>query len=100
LEALYQKWHKKGLQIVGISFDEKAETGRKRAKSLGITFPQVWVANDQNTRALWNEASGIGSVPRLFLIDRDGILRADGQGHEDLEKTVANLLKNKPVPNK
>jgi peroxiredoxin len=91
LEALYKKWHEEGLEIVGINFDEKAETGQKRCKSLGITYPQVWVPSDEKTRELWKEASGIGSVPRLFLIDRDGILRADTA--ENLEKKVAELVK-------
>jgi alkyl hydroperoxide reductase subunit AhpC len=93
LEALYKKWHNKGLEIVGINFDDKAQTGQKRAKSLGITYPQVWVPNDQKTRVLWNEASGTGSVGSMFLIDRDGLLRAAGQGHENLEKRVAEMLK-------
>lgn len=92
LEALYKKWHKDGLEIVGINFDPKAETGPKRCKSLGITYPQVWVPSDEKTRQLWQEAAGIGSVPHLLLIDRDGMLRADGNV-DNLEKTLAELLK-------
>jgi hypothetical protein len=59
----------------------------------------VWVPNDDKTRKLWNEPSGIASVPYLFLLDRDGILRAEGHV-EDLEKTVAELLKKKPRSDK
>jgi hypothetical protein len=92
LEALYKKWHKDGLEIVGISFDQKGETAQKRTKSLGITYPQVWVPDDENTRRLWKEASGIDSVPRLFLIDSDGVLRAEEPGHENFEATVAKML--------
>jgi hypothetical protein len=95
LEALYKKWHTKGLEIVGINFDPEAETGVKRCKALGITYPQVWVPSDEKTRTLWNEASGIGSLPYLLLLDRDGILRADGHV-ENVEKAVAELLKKKP----
>jgi hypothetical protein len=99
LEALCKRWHNEGLEIVGINFDPQAETGARRCKALGITYPQVWVPNDEKTRKLWNEASGIGSVPYLLLLDRDGILRADGHV-EDLEKTVAELLKKKPRTDK
>ncbi len=95
LEALYKKWHEEGLEIVGINFDQKAQSGQERCKSLGITYPQVWVPNDEKTRELWNEASGIRAVPHLLLIDRDGIVRADG-GVENLEKTVAELMKKEP----
>jgi hypothetical protein len=99
LEALYRKWHHEGLEIVGINFDSKAETGQKRCQALGITYPQVWVPSNEQTRQLWREASGLGSVPYLLLLDRDGILRADGQV-EDLEKTIAELLKKKPRTHK
>ena len=92
LEALYKKWHKEGLEIVGINFDPKAETGQEKCKTLGISYPQVWVSSDEKTRRLWQEASGIGGVPHIILIDRAGILRADG-AVGNLEKAVAELLK-------
>lgn len=91
MEALYQKRHKEGLEIIGINFDPQAETGIKRCKSLGITYPQVWVPSDGRTRQLWQEASGIGALPRALLIDREGILRADTV--DDLEKKAEELLK-------
>jgi hypothetical protein len=59
----------------------------------------VWVPSDEKTRKLWNEANGIGSFPYLLLLDRDGILRAEGHV-EKLEKTVAELLKKKPRTDK
>jgi hypothetical protein len=100
LEALYQKWQQAGLEIVGINFDAKRETAQKRTKSLGLTFPQVWVADDDNTRLLWREASGIGSMPRLFFIDSEGLLRAERQSHEGLEAMVSEMLKKKTGSNK
>jgi hypothetical protein len=44
---------------------------------------------------LWQEAGGIHSVPHRLLIDRDGILRAEGV-IENLEERVAELAKKKP----
>jgi alkyl hydroperoxide reductase subunit AhpC len=89
LEALYKKWHQDGLEIVGINFDQKADTGREVCKSLGLSYPQVWVPGDEKTRDLWAKATGIG-VPRTFLIDREGILRADNT--EKLEEEIGKLL--------
>jgi hypothetical protein len=91
LEALYKKWHKDGLEIVGINFDSKAETGQKKCKAVGITYPQVWVPSDEKTRELWEQASGITALPRVLLIDREGVLRVDG--HE-LKEEVARLMKS------
>jgi alkyl hydroperoxide reductase subunit AhpC len=92
LEALYKKWHKEGLEIIGINFDAKAETGQKRCKDVGITYPQVWVPSDEKTRQLWEEAAGIRAVGRFFLVDRDGILRVDTTS--ELETKIADLLKD------
>jgi alkyl hydroperoxide reductase subunit AhpC len=92
LEALYKKWHKEGLEIIGINFDAKAETGPKRCKDVGITYPQVWVPSDEKTRQLWEEAAGIRAVGRFFLVDRDGILRVDTTS--ELETKIADLLKD------
>ena len=91
LEAMYQKWHKDGLEVIGINLDPKVETGREVCKSLGLTYPQAWIPSDKKTRELWQAASGIEGVPRVLLIDRDGILLADNP--KDLEQEVAKLMK-------
>jgi hypothetical protein len=90
LEALYKKGHKDGLEIIGINLDEKVETGQKVWQSLSLTYPQVWIPSDAKTRELWEQATGITGVPRLLLIDREGILRGDG--HDKLEEQIAKLL--------
>jgi hypothetical protein len=93
-EALYKMWHKHGLEIIGINLDEKAETGQKVRDSLRLTYPQVWVPSEEKTRELWEKASGITAVPRLLLIDREGVLRADGP--DKLEEQIAKLLARSP----
>jgi thiol-disulfide isomerase/thioredoxin len=95
LKALYEKRQKDGLEIVGVSFDQDAEKARKAIQSQGLTWPQVLVPADDQTRELWREASGIGALPRLLLLDRDGVLRADCYPGE-LEEQIARLLAQKP----
>jgi len=92
LEALHKRWHAAGLEVIGINLDAKAETGAKVCKSLALTYPQAWVPREG--RDLWEAASGIRGVPRVLLIDRDGILRADGPAN--LEEQVAKLLAARP----
>jgi thiol-disulfide isomerase/thioredoxin len=93
LKALYAKWHGRGLEIIGISLDRDVETMRKTCKSQDLTWPQVYVPEDERIRELWHEASGIRSIPRLLLMDRDGILH-DPSGR--LEEEVAKLLTRSP----
>jgi hypothetical protein len=90
LEALYQTWHKGGLEMIGINFDQKPGAGQEVCKSVGLTYPQVWVPGDEKTRELWDQASGITGLPRVLLIDHEGILRADGP--DKLEEQIAQLL--------
>jgi|SRR6516225_3052155 peroxiredoxin len=94
LEALHKKWHNAGLEVVGISFDDDAAQARKTIQKLKLSFPQVLVPADEGVYQLWQQVSGVGSLPHLFLVDPDGILRVDGSVN-DVEKTVADLLKKK-----
>jgi thiol-disulfide isomerase/thioredoxin len=90
IKAFYEKWHQDGLEVLGINFDHDAEKVTKTCQQLGLAWPQVIVPKDAATRQLWQEASGIGGLPRVLLLDHEGILRAD-QTHE-LDQVVAKLL--------
>jgi peroxiredoxin len=94
IKELYEKRHADGLEVLGINFDNDPEKAKETCRRLGLPWPQVVVPNDDATRQLWQEASGMGELPRVLLIDREGVLRAD-QAHE-LDKAVAELLK-KPL---
>jgi RNA polymerase sigma factor (sigma-70 family) len=93
LKRLYEKYHKEGFEIIGVSFDNDAKTVEKACQSHGLTWPQSLVPADESTRALWYEAAGMGSVPRILLIDRNGILRADCSPHE-LEAQIVKLMES------
>jgi RNA polymerase sigma factor (sigma-70 family) len=93
IKKLYETWHEKGLEVVGINFDENVEGVKSKCKDLGLAWPQVMVPKDEKRRQLWEEAAGIGVLPRVLLIDREGILRADDPAN--LEKAVAKLIRGK-----
>lgn len=93
LKELYEKSHKDGLEILGVSFDRDAAKLQKTCAKAGLAWPQVMVPSDDKTRQLWEAVTGIGGIPRLFVIDRDGVLRADSP--EKLKEEIARLLKDK-----
>jgi RNA polymerase sigma factor (sigma-70 family) len=93
-KKLYEKYHRAGLEVIGINFDSDVQKALKKIKELKLSWPQVHVSKDETTRKLWQQSAGIGSLPRLFLIDREGVLRADNP--QDLEGAVAKLLSSKP----
>jgi RNA polymerase sigma factor (sigma-70 family) len=91
LKDLYSRRRGDGLEIIGIGFDEKPEAASKAVRSLGLAWPQVLVPADEDVRALWKEAAQVDGLPRLFLVDRQGILRWAGDVG-DLTASVVRLL--------
>jgi RNA polymerase sigma factor (sigma-70 family) len=90
LKRCYERWHKDGLEVVGVSLDEDADTVRKVCERHGIPWPQVLAAAGEKDRRLWQEATGIETIPRVLVIGRDGVLRADTAA--DLEDEIAKLV--------
>lgn len=91
IKELYQKRHKDGLEVIGVSLDDDIEKMKKACKRLSLDWPQVMVPSGNHQRDLWQKASGISSIPRLLVIDRDGILRVDNP--KNLDQEVDRLLR-------
>jgi RNA polymerase sigma factor (sigma-70 family) len=90
VKSVYENHHKDGLEVIGVSWDNQPETVTKTCKRLALDWPQVVAPSDEKKRTIWDAASGIHGIPRLLLIDRDGVLRADFHGN--LEEEVKKLL--------
>lgn len=91
LKEIYAARRGQGFEIIGLNFDHKLKTARKAIEENGLTWPQVYVPKDEAVRTLWEEAASIEMLPRLILIDREGVVRADC-GPYELEEAVAGLM--------
>ncbi|MCX6884916.1 MAG: TlpA disulfide reductase family protein [Verrucomicrobia bacterium] len=89
VKAAYDKLHKKGFEIVGISFDKDKEALTKFVASHEMTWGQYFDGKG------WENDFGrrfkIHSIPTMWLVDKKGNLR-DLNGRADLEDKVAKLL--------
>jgi len=87
---VYDKYKDKGLEIIGISFDQSKEKWEKAVKNDGLTWKHV-----SNLKG-WQEPLGkpfdIRSIPTTFLLDKDGVIIAKNLRGQDLENKVAELL--------
>ncbi len=92
LKALDNRRHGDGLEIIGVNFDRHPARTDELVKRLALPWPEVIVPADDRSFSLWQDASGIHDLPRLLLIDRQGILRWDGPPAE-LEKQVEAMLR-------
>ncbi len=90
VQELYDRYHKDGLEVVGISLDEKEELVPKFVKVKKVEWPQ-WVGKDARRFA---EEWGVESLPAEFVIDRKGRLHS-GDALANLEELLPELLKEK-----
>jgi hypothetical protein len=96
LKKLYEAWHEKGLEVVGVSLDQDPDKAAAAVERLGLPWPSVVAAGDEEGRRLWTEAARITSIPRYLVIDPKGVLRADTSSTEGLGKLIAGLLADNP----
>lgn len=87
---VYEKYHEKGLNIIGVSLDKKAEDWKKAIETDGLTWNHVSniaYFNDPIAK-LYN----VDAIPAAFLLDENGVIVAKNLRGADLEKRVAELL--------
>ncbi len=90
LQAWYKKYHAEGLEIVGISLDENVDTVRWCVEDSDLGWPQI-LLKDQTSWSVLSEVTGVESLPRLFVVGRQGILRSFRE--PVTEDVIADLLK-------
>ncbi len=87
---LYAKYHEKGLEIVGISFDEEEEAWKEAVKEMNMTWPQG--SELQSWDNVMTQLYNVTSIPYTILIDQNGTIVAQQlRGHE-LEEAVKEHL--------
>jgi peroxiredoxin len=87
--AVYKKYHDKGLNIIGVSLDRKADDWKKAIADDGLTWNHVsHVQYFGPIAALYN----VKAIPAAFLLDENGVIIAKNLRGPALEAKVAELL--------
>lgn len=77
--ANYEKYHSKGFEIVGVSFDNKAEAWKKAIADIGMKWPNI--SDLKGWKSAAAPAYGVNSIPSNVLLDGEGkIVAADLRG--------------------
>jgi thiol-disulfide isomerase/thioredoxin len=92
LEALYKKYHDKGLDVYGISLDDSRAPIPQAVSELGMTYPIVMGSDIPDLRSKFD----FNGIPRMFVVDRRGRQADSFEGFDpdrDLEPRITQLLK-------
>jgi thiol-disulfide isomerase/thioredoxin len=114
LQALYAKYHKDGLEVVALDFEQRpdqlADPARLRAfiARYGLTYTVLLAGETKDVNAKLPQALHLNAWPTTFFIGRDGLVKgthvgftSPGSGPRDVETRrevehqVATLLAQK-----
>ncbi len=87
----YNKYHAKGLEIVGVSFDQKKDAWTAMVKKLGMEWPQM--SDLKGWQCAAGKIYGIRSIPSNILLDPQGKIVASDLRGEDLQQKLAEIYK-------
>lgn len=89
IKALYDQWHLRGFEVIGISLDEDKTVLENFVRQRALPWPQYFDGRGwKNTIA---KRYKIEAIPQLYLIDKQGRLR-DLDGDYDLAVKIERLL--------
>ena len=81
VKANYEKYHTKGFEIVGLSFDNKEDAWKKGIADLGMPWPNL--SDLQGWKSVAATTYGIRAIPSSLLVDPQGkIVALDLRGDQ------------------
>lgn len=87
----YEQFKSKGLEIVGVSLDNKAESWKKAIADKNMTWPQMSDLKGWQCEA--SSAYGVNAIPATVLIGEDGKIIARNLRGGQLLSKIEELLK-------
>ena len=90
--AAYKKFHNKGLEIVGFSFDDNKTAWINAIKSLYMPWIHLSDLKGWNTQA--GQVYDIHGIPDNILINPEGIIVARDLRGDELDETLSKYLNN------
>lgn len=89
--AAYKKYHKKGFDIVGLSFDREKEPWVKAISEWEM--PWIHLSDLKYWKSVASDVYSVNSIPDNLLIDPEGTVVARGLRGDALEAKLAEVIK-------
>jgi peroxiredoxin len=81
LQTLFEKYKDKDVQVIAVSTDDTTEPVEAFVKDNSISFLVLHGSRDE-MRAI-DQFYKITAIPRVLIIDREGVIKADITGYEE-----------------
>ncbi len=91
VKAAYEKYHDKGFDIVGLSFDNNAKAWKGAINKMGL--PWHHLSDLKGWDCIAGKTYGVNSIPATLLVGPDGKIIESGLRGEALEKKLAEIFK-------
>jgi len=90
VQKIYDKYHEKGLEIIGVSLDQSRDRLKNFTKDKNIAWAQFCDGKGWENKLA--QKYGIQSIPATFLLDAEGKIIAKNLRGDDLDQAVAKAL--------
>ena len=95
--AVYQKYHERGLEVIGVSLNEDPKRTEYHHQFLaqftqekGMMWPQGCDGKGWKSELVTRYA--VDDIPQLFLVNKRDVVTAGNDAYGHLDETVAKLL--------
>ena len=92
VKAAYERFHERGFDILGLSFDNNREAWLRAVAELGMTWPQL--SDLQGWKSLAAQKYNVRAIPFTLLFDPEGKVVASNLRGEALANKLEELLGN------
>ncbi len=90
LVKAYEEYHKEGFEVIGISFDYSKEEFQRFIKEKKMTWRQYFDGLGWDNKV--GKEYGIGSIPAMYLLDKEGKVITDNARGKRLHDILAKRL--------
>ena len=100
IKRIYDKYHSKGMEIIGISFDNDKTIWKENVKKENLNWHHIYEGiNNVGNEGSINKSYDVQPIPAYILIDTEGIIidrysgaDKDNKDLNDLEEKLNALL--------
>ena len=88
--ANYERYHAKGFEVVGVSFDQKKDAWVKAVQQMGMRWPQM--SDLKGWQCAASDIYGVRSIPASVLLDPQGKIVARGLRAAGLQSKLKEIF--------